>query len=174
MVTPLVFAEDTQKPEVLSSSFSKPVSLPHPGYLTTKFSSYHPGIDIAAGLGMPIRPIMPGIVEEVNFGFIGYGNHVIIAHTQGFKSLYAHMGRVFVKKGQTVDQNTMLGDVGLTGSTTGPHTHLEITKNDAHIDPLTLLPPTDPNPGGKSNKATGEPNIYSIQTTLHKELKPEF
>ena len=137
-----VLAEvNIQDDEIITTSFPQPVTLPHPGYLSSHFSSWHPGVDIASGLGMPIHPITIGLVREVNFSFWGYGNHVVISHDNGFKSLYAHMGRVFVKKGQQITSDDILGEVGLTGYTTGPHTHLEISYQDKNIDPLTILPP---------------------------------
>lgn len=137
-----VLAEaNSQNDQVMTASFPKPIVLPLPGYLSTRFSAWHPGIDIASGLGMPIHPITSGLVSEVNYGFWGYGNHVIISHENGFKSLYAHMGRVFVRKGQLVTSNDLLGEVGLTGHTTGPHTHLEISFQGKNIDPSTVLPP---------------------------------
>ncbi len=116
------------------------IQLPHPGYLSTRYSSYHPGVDIATGLGMPIHPILDGVVEDVLLGFWGYGNHVIIRHQEGFSSLYGHMDKVYVKKGQTVTTQDTLGTVGMTGFTSGPHTHLEITKEGHTIDPVAILP----------------------------------
>lgn len=129
-----------QRGEILASSFSEALSLPHPGYLSTRFSSYHPGIDIAAGLGMPINPIIKGVVEKTGRDFFGLGNYVLVAHEKGFKSIYAHMGKIFVRAEQEVSSETTLGEVGLTGRTSGPHTHLEITQDGKYIDPLLMLP----------------------------------
>lgn len=129
-----------QKGEVVASSFSKPLILPHPGYLSTKFSSFHPGIDLATGLGMPIHPITDGQVSEVGRDLFGLGNFVVVAHQNNFQSKYAHMGKVYVKAGQKITSENTLGEVGLTGHTSGPHTHLEITHNGKYIDPQTLLP----------------------------------
>lgn len=125
---------------VISQSFSKPLILPHPGYLTTRFSVYHPGIDIAAGLGMPIHPMIDGVVEEVGRDIFGLGNYVVVNHESGFKSKYAHMGKIYVKVGDKVSPENILGEVGLTGHTSGPHTHLEITLNENYIDPQKILP----------------------------------
>ncbi|MBI2020394.1 M23 family metallopeptidase [Candidatus Daviesbacteria bacterium] len=135
-----------EKGEVVALSFPKPLVLPHPGYLSAKFYRWHPGVDIATGLGMPIHPITEGIIEDTGFGFWGYGNNVLISHANGFKSFYAHMGKIYVKKGQTVRSEDTLGEVGMTGHTSGPHTHLEITHNGNYIDPTTILPeiPTMP------------------------------
>lgn len=129
-----------QKGEIIAASFSQPLVLPHPGFLTTRFSSYHPGVDIAAGLGMPIHPITEGEVSEVGRDFFGLGNFVIVSHQNGFKSKYAHMGKIYVKIGDKITSENTLGEVGLTGRTSGPHTHLEITKDGNYIDPQTILP----------------------------------
>jgi murein DD-endopeptidase MepM/ murein hydrolase activator NlpD len=129
-----------QKGEVIASSFSEPINLPHPGYLSTKFSSYHPGIDIASGLGMPIHPITDGTVEEVGRDIFGLGNYLVVSHENGFKSKYAHLGKIYVKKDQQVKKDNTLGEVGMSGNTSGPHTHLEVTRNGEFVDPQRLLP----------------------------------
>lgn len=129
-----------QKEEIIAASFAKPLVLPHPGLLSTKFSTWHPGIDIAATLGMPIHPITEGEIVEAGRDFFGLGNFVEVLHQDGFKSKYAHMGKVYVKVGQKISSDNILGEVGLTGATSGPHTHLEITKDRDYIDPQTILP----------------------------------
>lgn len=129
-----------QKGEIIAENFSKPLVLPHPGYLSTRFSTRHPGIDIATGLGMPIHPITEGEIIEVGRDFWGLGNFVEVSHQNGFRSKYAHMGRVFVRVGDKVTEENILGEVGLTGYTSGPHTHLEITRDGKFIDPQALLP----------------------------------
>lgn len=129
-----------QQGEVIAQSFPKPLILPHPGYLSTGFSAWHPGVDIAAGLGMPIHPIIEGEVSEVGRDLFGLGNYVVITHQNKFKSKYAHMDKIYVKVGNTVSQENILGDVGLTGHTSGPHTHLEITHDENYVNPEALLP----------------------------------
>lgn len=157
-----------QRYEVIAEAFKQPINLPHPGYLSSKYSSYHPGVDIATGLGMPIHPISDGVVTAVNFGFWGYGNHVVVTHSDGFQSLYGHMGRIFVKKDQPITTSNYLGEVGLTGRTSGPHTHLEITHDGKYIDPLTILPEIRDYPIAKDfAKASGGKE-------LSKALKPDF
>lgn len=162
-----VKAADDQTQQITSELLPL-ISLPHPGYLSTRFSSWHPGVDIATGLGMPIHPISPGTVEQANFGFLGYGNHVIISHPKGLKSLYGHMGRVFVKTGQFVSAADTLGTVGLTGFTSGPHTHLEITKDGKLINPLTILPQLQDYPSAEYLKPFGG---NTEKKNLHQELK---
>lgn len=129
-----------QKGEVIAQSFSKALILPHPGYLSTKFSNWHPAIDIATGLGMPIHPIIDGEVSMVGRDLFGLGNFVVVNHEHGFQSKYGHMGKIYVKVGQKITSENTLGEVGLTGHTSGPHTHLEVTHYENYIDPLTLLP----------------------------------
>ncbi len=133
-------ANFTQEQQISAASFSEPINLPHPGYLTTSYSYWHPGVDIATGLGMPIHPILSGKVAEVIYSFWGFGHYVVIEHEQGLKSTYAHMGRIFVKTGDLVTETSTLGEVGMTGHTSGPHTHLEITKDNKNIDPVLILP----------------------------------
>ncbi len=137
----LVYANFSQEEEIDSQKLNKPFVLPHSGYISTYFSSWHPGIDIATPLGTPIHPINDGKVIAVIYDTIWLGHHVIIAHPGGYQSTYGHMGQIFVKVGDFVTENTILGLVGLTGNTSGPHTHLEVKKDGKYIDPETILPP---------------------------------
>lgn len=146
LISTLASEKQEQKAEVIPSSFPEPIILPHPGYMSTRFTNYHPGVDIASGLGMPIHPINPGVVEISGRDFFGLGNYVMVAHANGLKSTYAHMGKVYTKVGQSVTKENTLGEVGLTGNTSGPHTHLEISLNGKNIDPETILPQMSPIP----------------------------
>lgn len=143
-----VYAQFQQNEAINAAGFSSPVVLPHPGYISTHYSALHPGTDIATGLGMPIHPIISGQVVEATLGLFGLGHYIVVEHEQGLKSTYAHMGRVFVKAGDKVTSASILGEVGLTGRTSGPHTHLEITKDGKYIDPETILPKLPDFPGG--------------------------
>jgi len=121
---------------------------PHGGYISTKFSLFHPGIDIATNLGTQIHPVAGGTVIDTGYNFWGLGLVVMVDHGDGYQSLYAHMGKIYVQKGQKVSQGDVLGEVGLTGNTSGPHTHLQISKNGQNIDPQTLLPTLSDHPQG--------------------------
>lgn len=114
--------------------------LPHTGYITTPFASYHPGIDICIGLGMPIKPIGKGVVTEAGYNIWGLGLMVEIDHGNGYKSTYGHMGKIYVTKGKEVNTDDLIGEVGMTGHTTGPHTHLELSYAGKKVDPRPLLP----------------------------------
>lgn len=171
----VVQAQLTQDQAIEALSLPHPFNLPHPGYISTYFSSYHPGIDIATGLGMPVRPVAPGKVLETNFGFLGLGHFVVIEHEQGFRSTYGHMGEIFVKKGDVVDTNSILGEVGLTGRTTGPHTHLEITKDGKYINPLSILPalPAWPTGAGQAPRGAGQVLDVKLPSTPEKKAKQQ-
>lgn len=104
------------------------------------FSYYHPGMDLTDPIGTPIYPIGDGTVTWVEFLPYGYGHHILISHEDGIKSLYAHLSRVFVKQGEIVTKKTALGEVGITGKSTGSHLHLEIYQDDVPSNPLEVLP----------------------------------
>jgi murein DD-endopeptidase MepM/ murein hydrolase activator NlpD len=138
----ITYAESSlSQANTFKESISNKFQLMFPGYLSQGYSGYHQGLDIATGLGMPIKPIAPGKVISAGYDFFGYGLKVEIDHGNGYKSLYAHLGRIYVKEGQNLpDSSHYIGDVGLTGKTTGPHTHLEVTKDDNYIDARSILP----------------------------------
>lgn len=110
--------------------------------ISTYFSSFHPGIDMRAKLGTPIHSIMTGIVLQVGFEARGYGRYVVVAHQQNgvtYRSLYAHMRSTPVAEGDIVQAGDVVGEVGMTGHTTGPHLHIELHTNDRAIDPISFL-----------------------------------
>lgn len=108
--------------------------------LTSRFSLGHPGIDLTAPLGTAIFPIAKGVVSWVKNLSWGYGNHLLVEHERGIKSLYAHLSKIAVSPGQEVSKATSLGDIGHTGWATGNHLHLEIYQDTTPINPLEVLP----------------------------------
>jgi len=104
-----------------------------PIYKTVK---YHAGLDFSAPSGTPIYVTGDGVVEEASLSDVGYGNHVVVRHGYGYKTLYGHMLRTKVKAGQTVKRGDVLGWVGSTGKSTGPHCHYEVMKNGEKVDPV--------------------------------------
>lgn len=95
----------------------------------------HTGIDIPAPKGTPILAAKSGVVvTSVKQG--SYGNYVVVSHSDGTSTLYAHMSVRSVKEGQTVKQGQKLGEVGTTGSSTGNHLHFEVRVNGSRVDPL--------------------------------------
>lgn len=123
---------------VSGAGFTWPVR----GTLNQYYSWYHQGIDIGAGLGTPIVSSTDGVVAAVYPGGWngGYGVHVIISGSNGYTTLYAHMSGLNVSAGQSVSAgSTVLGWVGLTGRTTGPHLHFEIRGSGGFANPLSFL-----------------------------------
>jgi len=100
--------------------------------------SFHTGIDLAAPLGTLVRATMDGKVATTGYSTL-YGNFIIVSHDGGYQSLYGHLSYVGVSRGQSVSQSTIIGRVGNTGYSTGPHLHLSIYKNGKMVDPLSVL-----------------------------------
>jgi len=114
---------------------------PVAGMITQQFGEAgHSGIDIATGMGTPVRAAAEGKVVNLQQTDSGYGWYVVIDHGNGLKSLYAHLGAFNVKLGDTVKRGQQLGSAGMTGKTTGPHLHFEVRSNDRLVNPLTYLP----------------------------------
>jgi len=104
----------------------------------TNRRAYHTGVDIAARIGTTVRASQFGRVLYA--GYHGnYGKTVIIVHPQGYETLYAHLGKITVKRGQSVQQGGSIGAVGSTGRSTGPHLHFEVHQNGKLVDPLKVV-----------------------------------
>jgi len=97
----------------------------------------HMGVDYAAPTGTPIISVADGVVVESGFSG-GFGNMVVVQHNARQSTVYAHLSKIAVRKGQTIKQGDNLGAVGATGWATGPHLHFEFRINGRHVDPLTL------------------------------------
>ncbi|MBW7845241.1 MAG: M23 family metallopeptidase [Bacteroidia bacterium] len=108
----------------------------HPIYKTYKL---HSGIDFTAPTGTPIYATGNGKVIPSDKGFSGYGNHVLIDHGFGYKTLYAHMYKTAVKPGQRVKRGELIGYIGNTGLSSGPHLHYEVIKGDKKINPINYF-----------------------------------
>lgn len=113
---------------------------PTAGTITQRFVWYHKGVDIA-------NRAAPGVLAADSGKVIvagwpdgnGYGNRVIIDHGNGYKTLYAHLLKIYVVPGQTVARGSAIGQMGSTGRSTGPHLHFEIIQNGTYLNPLNLL-----------------------------------
>lgn len=104
-----------------------------PVYKTVKM---HSGLDFTAPQGTPIYATANGTVSTAGNKGNGYGNHVIINHGYGYETLYGHMVKVKSNPGQKVTRGEVIGWVGSTGKSTGPHCHYEVHKNGNKIDPV--------------------------------------
>ena len=110
------------------------------GPIFTYFSGYHPGLDISPPYGTPVVATAVGVVTKVNWWNYSYGYHVIMDHGNGVGALYGHLSQILVSEGESVAQGQIIGRVGSTGRSTGPHLHFEVTRNGNSVDPLSLLP----------------------------------
>ncbi len=114
------------------------------GYtITSRFgqrsSGNHGGLDIAAPGGTPIHAAAAGTVVVSGWSNVGYGNHIIIQHSNGVQTLYGHCSALYVSAGQYVEQGEVIGAVGSTGNSTGNHLHLEIRANGSRLNPQYYL-----------------------------------
>ena len=102
----------------------------------------HRGVDYGAPTGTPVRSVANGVVEFSGWQN-GYGNVVKVQHGKERSTLYAHLSRIDVRKGQSVEQGQRIGAVGATGWATGPHLHFEFLVNGDHVDPLSIAKTAD-------------------------------
>lgn len=124
------------------------LAMPVPGHVTSKYgprvghtgeTHLHKGLDLSSRMGDPVAAAAAGTV--VHAGPAGnYGNLVTVRHPDGFETRYAHLSKINVTKGQTVDVGQSLGEVGSTGLSDGPHLHFELRKGGDALDPAALLP----------------------------------
>ena len=108
----------------------------HPIYKTEKL---HTGMDFTAPVGTEIYATGNGTVVKVEKDGRGYGNNVIINHGYGYQTLYGHMSKFSVRPGQKVKRGDLIGSVGNTGTSTGPHLHYEVHFNGNAVDPIKML-----------------------------------
>ncbi|NCP47417.1 hypothetical protein COT86_03760 [Candidatus Collierbacteria bacterium CG10_big_fil_rev_8_21_14_0_10_43_36] len=113
--------------------------------VSQEFHYGHPGLDITASLGSKIHPLKDGVVVLMSFTRWDYGRSVVIDHGNGLQTRYAHMGKIFVEEGEKVTTDMTVGEVGLTGRTTGPHLHIEVLKNGRMVNPRSYLSLTKAN-----------------------------
>jgi murein DD-endopeptidase MepM/ murein hydrolase activator NlpD len=99
----------------------------------------HMGVDIAYRPGVPVVAAADGKVVEKRYEALGFGNYVVIRHRYGFYTKYAHMEQVYVHEGDEVKQGQMIGRMGSTGLSTGPHLHFEIRLGSEVVDPMRYL-----------------------------------
>ncbi len=99
----------------------------------------HAGLDFTAAYGSPIYGTAPGVVVKAGMSTGGYGNHIIVEHGYGYRTLYAHMSELKVTVGMKVDRNTILGYLGNTGRSSGPHLHYSVYYKNQAVDPKNYL-----------------------------------
>jgi murein DD-endopeptidase MepM/ murein hydrolase activator NlpD len=99
----------------------------------------HQGIDISSPIGTPIKASNAGMVIYSNNTIKGYGNLIILRHSEGYVTVYAHNQMNLVEEGAKVEKGQIIGRVGRTGRATGPHLHFEIRRNNKAMDPMLFL-----------------------------------
>jgi hypothetical protein len=127
---PSIQPVSNKKLERLASGFGYRID---PIYKITKF---HEGMDFTAPVGTEVFVTGDGTVETVNYSFKGYGNEIVVNHGYGYKTRYAHLSKFKVRPGQKVKRGDVIGNIGNTGKSTGPHLHYEVLKNGAAVNPV--------------------------------------
>ncbi len=102
----------------------------------TKIRKFHSGMDFSAKTGTPVFSTGDGIIERADNSLSGYGNCIVIKHGFGYETLYAHLSKYKVKRGQKVKRGDIIGFVGSTGRSEAPHLHYEVHKNGQVVNPL--------------------------------------
>jgi len=140
----------------------------------TGFNAMHRGIDFAVPTGTPILAAGSGSVETAGWNG-AYGKYVRIRHNSTYKTAYAHMSRIAsgIGKGRKIAQGEVIGYVGSTGRSTGPHLHYEIMVNNRQVNPLTVqLPAGKSVPKGQL--ATFFAQVKIIEDQMKDSLTPDF
>lgn len=154
--------------DLLSTLQSVPLGLPHSGPISSRFGGrsnpftgkgheFHGGLDFKGSTGDPIRATARG---KVSFAGVqsGYGKVVIVEHAHGYRTVYAHLSAIEVKQGQNIDAGRIVGKLGSTGRSTGPHLHYEVQYKAQRTDPEQFLTLTAPVTSlGDSRSATAVP-----------------
>jgi murein DD-endopeptidase MepM/ murein hydrolase activator NlpD len=106
---------------------------------TLGYYKFHTGVDIGASYGAKILAADDGTVITAGYNSGGYGNYVVISHGNGLTTLYGHMSSYAVSNGQNVSKGDVIGYVGSTGRSTGPHLHFEVRQSGQYIDPMSYF-----------------------------------
>lgn len=126
-----------------------PLGMPFSGAVTSSFGhrenpfggadvEIHRGMDISGPMGAPVKSVAKG---RVAFAGVkgGFGNCIIINHENGFETLYGHLSKILVRKGQQIEIGEQIGNIGSTGRSTGPHLHYEVHRNGQKMNPQSFL-----------------------------------
>jgi murein DD-endopeptidase MepM/ murein hydrolase activator NlpD len=129
---------------VLGELFIRPIS----GRITSQYGwrispvtgerHFHAALDMAGSTGTPVKAATDGTVSTVGVNY-SFGKYIILSHSGGYQSMYAHLSAVSVKQGERVSQGGKIGEVGSTGLSTGPHLQFAIYRNGRPVNPLDLV-----------------------------------
>lgn len=150
--------EQSEQYDVLTESgglrylVHSPFAFDWSGYITSHYGwrndpftgekSFHTGIDIAPALGTPILATHDGVITTVIHSGTGYGNYVVITGKDGLSTLYAHMDTISVTAGSEIRRGEVIGTVGSSGNSTGPHLHFEVRINGGTLNPAIFTVPS--------------------------------
>jgi murein DD-endopeptidase MepM/ murein hydrolase activator NlpD len=139
--TPVRRTAKASRSRPVSALWVRPVAAPITSPFGPRWGGWHPGVDFGAHYGTPIHVVGAGTVIGAGYlaGENGYGQLVLVRHSPGVVTAYAHMSRVFVHAGQHVRTGELLGLVGATGHVTGPHLHFEVRLDGAKVNPVPWL-----------------------------------
>ncbi len=143
-ITQTIQIKDPVTGEVVKE-ISPTVVWPAKGVITLEFGEssiyqpFHTGIDIAGKKGYPINPAMGGTVIYAGEIFWGFGKHIIIDNGDNIQTIYAHLDKIFVYKGQKVTTDTVIGHEGSTGWSTGNHLHFQVNVYGIPVNPRLFL-----------------------------------
>lgn len=125
----------------------------------------HLGVDYAAPVGTPARSVAEGVVDFAGWQN-GFGNVVIVKHRNNTTTVYAHLSKILLRKGQSVSQGQHVGLVGATGWATGPHLHFEFRVNGVHHDPLTIARQSEAVPVSAAGKPHFDRLVFAMKPQL--------
>jgi murein DD-endopeptidase MepM/ murein hydrolase activator NlpD len=125
----------------------------------------HLGVDYAAAAGTPVRAVSEGAVEFAGVQG-GYGNVVVVRHGNNRSTLYAHLSRIGVQKGQHISQGQPLGQVGSTGWATGPHLHFEFKLDGRQMDPVKMARNSEAQVLSAASRRGFELQVHDAQAQL--------
>jgi murein DD-endopeptidase MepM/ murein hydrolase activator NlpD len=140
-----LISQRKQQEMITQKSITTPMGWPAQGSISSPYgfrwngTDFHPGIDIAADYGTPIRATADGVVTTAGWNSGGYGNMVDIDHGNGIMTRYGHASSVIVAVGQHVKRGQVIAYMGSTGFSTGPHVHYEVRINGRPVDPAGYL-----------------------------------
>jgi peptidoglycan hydrolase-like protein with peptidoglycan-binding domain len=120
-------------------ALSRPIRAPLGDLFGPRGNRFHAGVDFPAPYGRAVRAAAAGRVVRTGWHSGGYGYRVRVAHRGGVHTLYAHLSRITVRRGQRVSAGTRIGKVGSSGASTGPHLHFEVRLRRAAVNPLPAL-----------------------------------
>jgi murein DD-endopeptidase MepM/ murein hydrolase activator NlpD len=131
-ITPTIWPTDSRKLSSLFGIRKDPF---------TRRATYHAGLDISGNTGDPIYAAADGVVMSADFSS-SHGNNIWISHSKGMQTHYSHLSKILIEPGAKVSKGDIIGKLGSTGRSTGPHLHYEVSKDGTNIDPLPYLKAT--------------------------------